>query len=102
MHRAAWILIAVIAVCNGSQAQAVGFNEQCTRNTPVGIGCKCNRNIVSYTQWEGWVRIPGYPSAMYIRPNWHLTNLKGQHGGGNVCFKDRQPTERERTSQGRR
>jgi hypothetical protein len=71
--------------------------EACTRNTPIGIGCHCNSRIVSTRQFPGWQPAGGnYHSGFFVRPGWHVTNFKGTHDGGNVCYRDRAATPEER------
>ena len=71
----------------------VGGGEPCSRNTPVGIACICVRGVTSRHPYPGWVQVHKF---LYIRPNWHLTNIKGMHMGGNICYKDREATPEER------
>lgn len=71
----------------------LGGGEPCTRNTPVGIACICKGGVISRHPYPGWVQVHPF---LYIRANWHLTNLKGQHAGGNICYRDRDATPAER------
>ena len=72
---------------------ATGEMAPCTRMTPVGVACYCNHGIISGHPIPGWGRAW---ALHYIRPGWHVTNPKGRHAGGNVCYRDREPTPEER------
>src|SRR6267142_369733 len=56
-----------------SVVEAATGMEACTRHTPVGIGCYCNRGIVSSHQFPGWNHASGpFFKPMYVRPGWHV------------------------------
>jgi hypothetical protein len=65
----------------------------CTRNLPIGVPCMCNSRIINRVPHPGWTM---FRSFIYVRPGWHLTNLKGMHAGGNICYRDRDATPAER------
>jgi hypothetical protein len=65
----------------------------CTRNVPIGVPCLCNARIISSHPHTGWTM---FRSFQYVRPGWHLTNLKGMHAAGNICYRDRDATPAER------
>jgi hypothetical protein len=69
--------------------------EPCTSRTPVGGACLCNGFVLSRTERPYHVRVHPF---LFIKANWHLTNLKGRHAGGNICTKDREATPEERAS----
>ena len=80
-----------------SVVEAATAMEACTRHTPIGIGCYCNSRIVSTQQFPGWNHASGpFYKPMYVRPGWHVTNTKGMHGSGNVCYRYRMATPEER------
>jgi hypothetical protein len=69
------------------QVGGMGGMGPCTRITPVGVGCFCNGGVILRKELapKTWILARG---SLYIRPNWHLTDHKGMHGGGMVCTKD--------------
>jgi hypothetical protein len=67
----------------------------CTRNTPVGIYCYCNQGIRVGHPIPGWQE-EDMNRGHYVRPGWHVRNIKGMHGGGKLCIRDREPTPEER------
>lgn len=79
------------------QVQNAGLNSgTCTRFTPVGVPCMCNSGIYrnsSYINQPGW---HADERMRAVRDGWHVTYLKGQHGGGMSCMRDRMPTPEER------
>ena len=94
--RAVLTLLLVFVGWSSVVEAAIGM-EACTRHTAVGIGCYCNRAIVSTHQFPGWIHASGpFYKPMYVRPGWHVTNTKGMHSSGNVCYKDRMATPEER------
>jgi hypothetical protein len=78
--------------------QAAGAAEMgpCTRYTPIGVACFCNRGILGAHEFPGWVPAGGAFRLMWTRPGWHVTNTRGMHSSGNVCYKDREATPEER------
>ena len=56
--------------------------EPCTSRTPVGGACLCNGFVLSRTERPYHVRVHPF---LFIKANWHLTNLKGRHAGGRLC-----------------
>jgi hypothetical protein len=70
-----------------------GGKEACTRHTPIGVGCFCNQGILSKKNPPGWTYVR---HLTWIRPGWHVTNSKGEHAGGDTCYKDRDATPEER------
>jgi hypothetical protein len=76
------------------QAASPGGVELCTRNTLIGVPCTCG-HVMARQGYPGWTYVR---SLTWIRPGWHVTNYKGEHGGGDICYKDRlaTPEERER------
>jgi hypothetical protein len=73
----------------------VGGGEPCTYNTPVGGSCVCNGFVTSRHPLPYYVPVHKF---LFIKANWHLTNIKGMHAGGNICTKDREATPEERPS----
>jgi hypothetical protein len=65
----------------------------CTRHTEVGVPCYCNGRILSRKNPPGWTYVR---HLTWIRPGWHVTNSKGEHAGGDTCYKDRDATPEER------
>jgi len=69
------------------QVASPGGMVGCSRYTPIGIPCYCTHGILRRDNPPGWTYVR---SLTWIRPGWHVTNYKGEHGGGDVCYKDRQ------------
>jgi hypothetical protein len=67
----------------------------CTHNTPVGVYCYCNNGIRIGHPKPGW-ELEDLNRSHYVRPGWHVRNIKGMHGGGKLCIRDRAPTPEER------
>lgn len=75
-----------------SIAQAVIVSEPCTGSTPVGVPCQCNRWVLKgqrhHDKHPDWVPAGGMYHFKYTRPGWHVTNTRGMHNSGDVCYRD--------------
>jgi hypothetical protein len=65
-------------------AQGAGMGP-CTRYIPMGTSCYCNKGVMRGHEVPGWVQDE---RRKWVRPGWHVTYLKGQHGNGITCHRD--------------
>lgn len=87
-------LILLFLFAGGPVSAAVG-TAPCTHNTPVGVYCYCNSGVRVGHPKPGWQE-EDMNRHHYVRPGWHVRNIKGMHGGGKLCIRDRAPTPEER------
>jgi hypothetical protein len=74
------------------QVVSPGGLTRCGHLTPIGVPCACVQGIIGHHDHPRWqLSRP----LTWIRPGWHITNYKGEHAGGNVCYKDRNATPEE-------
>jgi hypothetical protein len=90
-------LIALLAFLVGwsSTTASLAGMDACTRNTPIGVACFCNGRIIASKPHPGWQQQAVY-KPVFVRPGWHITFIKGQHGEGLQCYRDREATAEER------
>jgi len=93
-HMKKFIALLVFLVGWSTSASSAGL-DACTRHTPIGVACFCNARIIATSPHQGWQQQAVY-KPVFVRPGWHITFIKGQHGGGLQCYKDRQATPEER------
>lgn len=75
-----------LAIALPSVAEAQ--NAPCSRYTPRGTRCFCNHGIVKGHEVPGWIPAGGDYKRKWVRPGFHMTNLKGMHSSGSMCFRD--------------
>jgi hypothetical protein len=82
---------------DSDQAEFIQVTDQgaltgCSHSTPVGVACKCVHGIIIHKPSPGFTL---FRPLAWVRDGWHVTNYKGEHGGGDVCYRDRAPTQEE-------
>ena len=64
----------------------------CSRNTPVGATCYCNKGVRRGHPVPGWTAstadLTNDGAGHYMRPGWHVSATKGMHGGMKFCHRD--------------
>lgn len=93
--KAIFALLFVLVSSAAFAATPMAGTGPCTRHTPVGVYCFCNHGVYRGSYLPGWIADP-MVQQHYTRPGWHVSAIKGMHGGGKLCIRDRAPTAEER------
>jgi hypothetical protein len=84
--RIAYLVISFFLLVWSTVAEAQ--DAPCSRYTPRGTRCFCNHGIVKGHPMPGWIPAGGDYKRKWVRPGFHMTNLKGMHSSGSMCFRD--------------